>query len=327
MKLATLRTGTRDGVLIVCSCDLTRAVRADGIATTMQAALDDWARVAGPLQSLAHALEARQVEGASPLDPAQLMAPLPRPFGWIDSSVYLNHMELARRLRNVEMPEVFRREPLLSPRVPERFHGPREAIGLPSGDIGLDIEGEVAVILDDVPTGVSVQQAAQSIRLITLVNDTSYRSVYARDLAQGKTGFHGKGAPVMAPVAVTPDELGAAWDGGKVCLPLECHINGKRLGSPDAGKDMHFYFPAIIAHAAKLRPLAAGTVIGSGAVSNRDRAAGSACIAETRMIETMEGGKAVTPYLAIGDTVRIEMFDAARRSIFGAILQRVQAAG
>ena len=327
MKLATLRTGTRDGALLVCSRDLARAVRADAVAPTLQAALDDWSNVAASLQALAKKLEDRRMPEAFPLDPAALMAPLPRPFGWIDSSVYLNHMELARRLRNVDMPEVFRHEPLLSPRVPERFHGPREAIDLPAGDIGLDLEGEVAVILGDVPTGASVQHAAQSIRLITLVNDTSYRSVYARDLARGKTGFHGKGAPVMAPVAVTPDELGAAWDGGKVCLPLECDINGKRLGCPDAGVDMHFDFTAIIMHAASLRPLTAGTVIGSGTVSNRDRSAGSACIAEARMTETIEGGKAVTPYLTAGDTVRIEMFDAERRSVFGAILQRVQAAG
>jgi fumarylacetoacetate (FAA) hydrolase len=326
VKLGTLRTGTRDGALLVCSRDLSRAIRADAIAPTLQAALDDWANVEARLQALSAAVNDGKAQGAFALDPSALMAPLPRPFGWIDSSVYLNHMELARKLRNVEMPEVFRHEPLLSPRVPERFHGPREPIGLPAGDIGLDMEGEVAVILGDTPIGTSHGDAAQTIRLITLVNDTSYRSIYARDLARGKTGFHGKGAPVMAPVAVTPDELGTAWDGGKVCLPLTCLVNGKRLGTPDAGVDMHFAFPAIISHAASLRPLLAGTVIGSGTVSNRDRSVGSACIAEARMIETLESGKALTPYLQAGDEVRIEMLDAAGRSVFGAIVQRVQAA-
>jgi fumarylacetoacetate (FAA) hydrolase len=325
MKLATRRTSTRDGELIVCDHEISRAVSAATIAPTLQAALDDWDRLAPRLRALAQALEGGNAAGAFALDPAQLAAPLPRSYGWIDSSVYLNHMELARRLRNVEMPEVFRQEPLLSARVADPFLGPRDPLPLPPGDVGLDIEAEIAVILSEVPRATPAERSGDFIRLITLVNDASLRSVYARDLARGKTAFHGKGAPSMAPVAVTPDELREAWDGGKVKLPLECRINGALLGRPDAGADMNFEFPAIIAHAVILRGLAAGTVIGSGTVSNRDRSVGSACIAEKRMIETMEEGTPRTPYLNAGDEVKIEMFDRAGKSIFGAIQHRVHA--
>ena len=326
MKLATLRNAHRDGELIVCSGDLTRAVSARSIASTLQAVLDDWSNLAPRLESLAHDLERDRAAGAFALDVTRLAAPLPRPFGWIDSSVYLNHMELARRLRSVEMPDVFRVEPLLSPRMPAPFLGPCDPLPLPSGDMGLDIEAEVAVILGDVPVAASREKAARQILLLTLVNDTSLRSVYARDLARGKTAYHGKGVPVMAPVAVTPDELGDAWDGGKISLPMECRINGILLGRPNAGVDMHFEFPEIIASAAHLRALPAGTVLGSGTISNRDRSVGSACIAEARMIETIEHGAPRTGYLTSGDTLRIEMLDRTGLSVFGAIAQSVREA-
>jgi fumarylacetoacetate (FAA) hydrolase len=326
MKLATLRTDRRDGELIVCSRDLARAVSAKSIAATLQTALDDWAVAAPHLAALARDLEQNRASGAFALDLTRLMAPLPRTFGWIDSSVYLNHMELARRLRGVEMPDVFRVEPLLSPRIPAPFLGPFDPLPLPPGDVGLDIEGEIAVILGDVPYAVSAQDVARHIALITLVNDTSLRSVYARDLARGKTAYHGKGTPAMAPVAVTPDELGEAWDGGKINLALECRVNGGLLGRPHAGVDMQFEFPEIIASAVSLRGLPAGTVLASGTVSNRDRSVGSACIAEARMIETIAHGAPRTPYLSSGDAIRIEMFDQTGASIFGPIAQTVEAA-
>lgn len=326
MKLGTLRTSHRDGALVVCSRDLTRAVRADAVAPTLQAALDDWDTIAPRLQALADELEQGRAPGAFALDLAQLAAPLPRPHGWIDSSVYLNHMELARRLRGVEMPEVYRSEPLLSPRLPSPFLAANDPLPLPPGDMGLDIEAELAVIVADVPIAVSRDRARSAIRLFTLVNDTSLRTVFARDSARGKTTYHGKGIPAMAPVAVTPDEFGNAWDGEKVALPLVCHVNGRLLGQPNAGVDMQFSFPEIVQDAARLRPLPAGTVIGSGTISNRDASAGSACIAEARMIETLKLGAPQMAYLGAGDAIRIEMRDANGRTIFGPIAQTVRPA-
>lgn len=327
MKLATLRTSHRDGTLIVCSRDLTRAVAAGGIAKTLQAALDDWVDVAPKLQALANDLEQGKAAGSFALDPTRLAAPLPRPHGWIDSSVYLNHMELARRLRGAEVPEAYRLEPLLSPRLPSPFLAARDPLRLPPGDVGLDIEGEIAVIVGDVPFAASRDQARDAILLLTLVNDTSLRTVFARDSARGKTTYHGKGIPSMAPVAVTPDELGEAWDGEKVTLPLACSVNGQLIGRPSAGVDMQFTFPEIVQDAARLRPLPAGTVLGSGTVSNRDTSAGSACIAEVRMIETLQFGVPRTRYLIEGDEIRIEMLDSGGNTVFGPILQTVRAAG
>lgn len=324
MKLGTLRTAQPDGELIVCSRDLTRAVRAGAVAPTMAVALESWTAVRPGLEALSAELAAGRVRDAFDLDIAKLAAPLPRPSSWIDSSVYLNHMELARKLRGAETPDIYRTEPLLSPRVPSPFLASHDPVTMPPGDVGLDIEGEVAVILDEVPAGVAAGEAALHIALLTLVNDISLRTVLARELKVGKGIFHGKGIPAMAPVAVTPDEFGNAWDGGKVSLPLQCTINGKLLGQPNAGVDMYIEFPAIIADAARLRPLPAGTVLGSGTVSNRDRSAGSACIAEVRMIETLEHGQAATPYLKHGDVLRIEMFDRAGETVFGPIKQTVR---
>lgn len=326
MKLGTLRTGSRDGALIVCSRDLRRAVPAHAIAPTLQAALDDWDRVAPVLEDLSGKLATGRAPGAFELDHTRLAAPLPRPYGWIDSSVYLNHMELARRLRKVEMPAILRREPHLSARVSNPFLGPFDPLPLPAGDVGLDIEGELAVILGDVPACATPEEAAKQIRLVTLVNDTSLRTIYARDLAAGKTAFHGKSTPSMAPVVVTPDELGDAWDGDTLHLEIVCRINDVLLGRPNAGVDMAFSFPQIISHAVALRGLSAGTVMGAGTVSNRDRAAGSACIVERRMLETIDTGSPRTSYLADGDRVCIEVRDRADQSVFGLISHTVRSA-
>jgi len=323
MKLATLRDGTRDGALLIVSRDLTRAVSAKDLAPNLQAALDDWSKFSPVLMARAEALAAGKQPDAFALDLSTLAAPLPRSFGFIDSSVYLNHMELARSLRGATVPEAYRREPMMSIRMPAPFLAAHDDLKLPSGDVGLDIEGEVAVITDDVAAGTSPNGAGSTIRLVALVSDTSLRTIFARDVKEGKTTYHGKAAPAMAPVVATPDELGAAWDGGRVSLPLLCQVNGQELGRPNAGHDMSFDFREIIAVACAYRPLCAGTVIAAGTVSNRDRTVGSACIAERRMIETLEHGAPRTAYLGVGDHIRIEMRDGDGSSIFGAIAQRV----
>lgn len=326
MKLATLRTDSRDGRLIVVSRDLKRAASAEHIAPTLQAALDNWP-VAGPkLEKFHEQLESGSVAAAFELDFARLAAPLPRAYAWIDSSVYLNHMELARSLRGVKPPDGYKDEPTFANGVCHTFLGAHDPLPMPPGDVGLDIEGEIAAILDDVPARTPRDKAAGHIRLFTLINDATLRTVFAAQIAKGYSNYHGKLLVSMSPVAVTPDELGAAWDGAKISLPLECHINDHLLGRPDAGVDMNFDFPTIVSKASTMRPLPAGTVLGSGTVSNRDRAAGSACIAERRMIETMDHGKPLTAYLKPGDVVRIEMRDAQGRSIFGPIRQPVKLA-
>jgi len=327
MKLATLRDGSRDGRLLVVSRDLARALDAGAAAPTLQAALDAWETAAPKLADLSQSLDAGAAPGTFDLNLDRLAAPLPRAYGWIDSSVYLNHMELARKLRGATVPEAYRREPLMSPRMPAPFLAAGDELRLPDEDVGLDIEGEVAVILGDVPYRTPAERCGDLIRLVTLVNDTSLRTVFAREVAEGKTSYHGKTTAAMAPVAVTPDELGPAWDGGKVALPLHCHVNGKRLGQPNAAIDMSFDFRDMIAHASRSRALPVGTVLASGTVSNRDPAAGSACIVERRMIETLEHGAPRTPYLRAGDTIRIEMLDGQGRSVFGAIAQRVVSPG
>jgi fumarylacetoacetate (FAA) hydrolase len=323
MKLATLRDGSRDGRLAIIDRKLARGVDASAVAATMQAALDGWDTVSPRLRQLSDDLDRGKAPDAFAFDPAALMAPLPRCYGFIDSSVYLNHMELARALRGATLPETYRREPLISLRLPAPFLGPCADAVLPDGDVGLDMEAEVAVILDDVPPGSGLAEAASHIRLVTLVNDTSYRTVLARELGEGRAAYLGKGAPSMAPVAVTPDELGSDWRNGMLARPIEVRVNGELLGKPNAAVDASFTFPDIIRHACRYRGLCAGTVIAAGTVSNRDPGAGSACIAERRMIETRDRGEAKTPYLAAADAFRIEMSDGEGRSIFGTIEQRV----
>jgi fumarylacetoacetate (FAA) hydrolase len=322
MKLASLKGG-RDGRLIVVSRDLTRAVAAAGIAPTLQSALDHWTDVAPRLAALSVALEAANAPSAFALDPAELAAPLPRAHQWADGSAYVFHVELVRKARGAEMPPSFWTDPLMYQGGSDSFLGPRDPILMADEAWGIDFESEIAVVLDDVPMGASPRLAASRIRLIMLANDVSLRNLIPNELAKGFGFFQSKPSTAFSPVAATPDELGAAWDGGRLHGALVSTLNGAKFGDPDAGVDMTFDFPTLIAHAARTRPLGAGTVIGSGTVSNRDRKRGSSCIAERRMLETLDSGKPSTPFMTFGDRIRIDMADGAGRSIFGAIDQVV----
>lgn len=335
MKLASLRDSTqrRDGRLVVVSRDLTRYLDAHSIAPTLQAALDDWARLEPSLQTLSARVNAG--EGTS-FDPAMCLSPLPRAFQWADGSAYVNHVELVRKARGAELPPSFWTDPLMYQGGSDGFLTPTEDIPLADAQWGLDFEAEVAVITDDVPQACDARAAGEHIRLLMLVNDVSLRGLIAGELAKGFGFFQSKPASAFSPVAVTPDELGSAWDGGRVHLPLRVQLNGRDFGRANAGVDMTFDFPALIAHAAKTRSLAAGTIIGSGTVSNRDANGGPgrpidegglgySCIAEQRTVEQLRTGSISTPFLSSGDQVKIEMRDANDRSIFGSIDQRVVA--
>ncbi|HEY7752273.1 MAG TPA: fumarylacetoacetate hydrolase family protein [Steroidobacteraceae bacterium] len=322
MKLASFAGPGRDGALVVVSRDLARAASAADIAPTLQAALDGWARLKPALESLARELEAGRAP-ARPFNPKQALAPLPRAYHWVDGSAYVNHVELVRKARGAEMPASFWTDPLVYQGGSDDFLPPTADAPFGSEDWGIDIEGEVAVVTDDVPMGTDTQAARGHIVLLMLVNDWSLRNLIPAELAKGFGFYQSKPATAFSPVAVTPDELGDAWQGARVHRPLTVQVNGKPFGQPDAGTDMTFDFGQLIAHAAKTRRLGAGAIVGSGTVSNYDRSKGSTCIAERRMLETLEQGKPVTPFLSFGDRVRIEMFDAAGRSIFGAIDQRV----
>jgi len=335
MKLATLRDGTRDGRLLVVSRDLASCAPAPAVARTLQKALDDWDAVLPALQSLADGLNGGQIAGTAEFNPRDCLAPLPRAYQWADGSAYVNHVELVRKARGAEMPASFWTDPLMYQGGSDAFLGPYEAIRVADEAWGIDLEAEIAVITGDVPMGASPQQAAAQIRLLALVNDVSLRNLIPNELAKGFGFFQSKPASALSPVVVTPDELGAAWDGGKVHLPLVSHVNDRKLGAPNAGVDMTFDFPTLIAHAAKTRPLAAGSIIGSGTVSNRgpdggagrpveEGGVGYSCLAEVRTVETLRTGAAKTPFLKFGDRVRIEMLDAEGRSVFGAIEQAVE---
>jgi fumarylacetoacetate (FAA) hydrolase len=323
MKLASLKRGGRDGELVVVSRDLTRCVAVPEVAPTLQKALDDWRRAEPGLRAVADILEQGNLATAEPFDATRAAAPLPRAYQWLDGSAYLHHVELVRKARKAEMPPSFYSDPLMYQGGSDSFIGPTDKILAGDEAGGIDFESEVAVVTDDVPMGVSPVDAAGHIKLVMLVNDVSLRNLIPVELAKGFGFVQGKPATAFSPVAVTPDELGSAWDGRKVILPLMSSLNGKLFGKPNAGVDMNFDFPTLIAHAARTRELEAGTVIGSGTVSNRDPAAGSACLAERRMIETIEEGAPRTPFLKFGDRVRIEMVDSSGRSIFGAIDQKV----
>ena len=323
MKLASLKEGGRDGTLIVVSRDLTRGVRAGAIAPTMQKAMDDWATVAPRLAELADSLRDDKAPGSFELDTSALAAPLPRAFQWADGSAYVVHVELVRKARGVEMPPSFWTDPLMYQGGSDSFVGCNDEIEMADEAWGIDFEGEIGVIVDDVPMGISPAAARKHIKLVTILNDVSLRNVIVTELAKGFGFFHGKPATAFAPVAVTPDELGAAWDGGKLSLPLISTYNGKEFGHPNAATDLTFDFGQLIAHAAKTRYLEAGTVVGSGTVANRDASAGCSCIAERRVRETIDNGKPSTPFMKFGDRIRIEMFDKAGHSIFGAIDQKV----
>jgi fumarylacetoacetate (FAA) hydrolase len=300
---------------------------------TLQAALDDWQRIAPQLAALAESLEHGAVPSAR-FHEHDAHSPLPRAYQWADGSAYVNHVELVRRARGAEMPESFWTDPLIYQGGSDSFLGPRDAIPVADEAWDVDMEGEVAVVTGDVPQGATVDQARDAIRLIMLVNDVSLRGLIPAELAKGFGFFQSKPSSAFSPVAVTPDELGNAWDGGKLHLPLIVDLNGKPFGRANAGVDMTFDFPTLIAHAAKTRPLAAGTIVGSGTVSNKldggpgkpvgEGGAGYSCIAEIRMIEMIESGAPQTPFMRFGDTVRIEVKDRAGHSIFGAIEQTVR---
>jgi len=327
MKLASLRNGSRDGQLIVVSRDLTRAVAVPHIVPHLQAALDDWTRVTPRLEEMALDLEDGRAPGSFPFQSTQVLSPLPRSHHWVDGSAYVNHVELVRKARGAEMPASFWTDPLVYQGGSDDFLAPTGDVPVPSEEFGIDLEGEVAIVTDDVPMSTSAADARRHIRLLMLVNDWSLRNLIPAELAKGFGFYQSKPATAFSPVAVTPDELGDAWDGGKVLLPLVSHVNGQLFGRPEAGLDMTFDFPRLIEHVTRTRRLGAGAIVGSGTVSNYDRSRGSSCLAERRMLEQIEHGRAVTPFLIFGDRVRIEMFDREGRSIFGAIDQKVVPAG
>lgn len=324
MKLGTIRDGSRDGILVVVSRDLKKAVRAEGIARTLQSALDDWADKGAALDLLYKGLNAGRVQvGAIPFDPKLVMAPLPRAYQWVDGSAYLVHAERVRRSRGAELPQSAYTDPLMYQGSSDTMQGPHDDIAMDDEAWGIDFEGEIVAVMGDVPMGAGEAQCAERIRLLTIVNDVSLRGLIPAELAKGFGFLHGKPSTAFAPVMATPDELGAAWKDATIHRPLVSMLNGKVVGQPDAGADMSFSLARLAAHAAKTRALAAGTIVGSGTVANRDETKGCSCIAEIRAIETIKHGKPVTPFMRFGDTIRIDMQDDAGATIFGAIEQKV----
>ena len=323
LKLATLKTGGRDGTLVVVSKDLSRSVAVPDIARTMQGALDDWENISPQLREMAASLETGTLEGESAFDTLAAASPLPRAYHWVDGSAYVNHVELVRKARGAEMPDSFWHEPLVYQGGSDDFFGPRDDILVPSEEYGIDMEAETAVITDDVPMSCTSDDAGQHIKLMMIVNDVSLRNLIPAELAKGFGFYQSKPSTAFSPVAVTPDELGDAYTDGVFNLPLITTLNGKVFGMPECGVDMTFNFHQLIAHVTKTRRLRAGTIVGSGTISNYDRSRGSSCIAEKRMLETIELGKPSTPFMSFGDTVRIEMLDKDGNSIFGAIEQQV----
>jgi fumarylacetoacetate (FAA) hydrolase len=325
MKLATLKDGTRDGQLVVVSRDLRTAAIADAIVPTLQRALDDWTFYAPQLLDLSDSLNQGRARHSFAFDPKACMAPLPRAFQWADGSAYVNHVELVRRARKAEMPSEFWTDPLMYQGGGDDLLGPEDDIVCASEAYGIDFEAEVAVITTDVPMAVKPADALRHVRLLMLVNDVSLRNLIPAELGKGFGFFQSKPATAFSPVAVTPDELGDAWHEGRVHRPMIVHWNGKKVGQPDCGTDMVFNFGELIAHAAKTRNVRAGSIVGSGTVSNKDTKRGYCCIAEKRCLETIEHGAPTTEFMKFGDSVKIEIFDEAGKSIFGAIDQSVVA--
>ncbi|MDC5854027.1 fumarylacetoacetate hydrolase family protein [Vibrio europaeus] len=333
MKLATLKNDSRDGLLVVVNKALTKCVAVPEVAQTMQEALDNWNHVESQLNEVYVALNNGELTSEMPFDPALSESPLPRAYQWADGSAYVNHVELVRKARGAEIPPSFWTDPLMYQGGSDAFIGPYDDIPVVSEEWGIDFEGEVAVVTGDVAMGVTIEEAAKSVRLIMLVNDVSLRGLIPNELAKGFGFFQSKPSSVFSPVAVTPDELGEDWDGGKVNLPLLSFYNDEPFGCPNAGVDMTFEFPELIAHAAKSRPLSAGAIIGSGTVSNKqgtdfgtaiaEGGVGYSCIAEVRMIETIRDGSPSTSFMKFGDRIKMEMKDADGHSIFGAIDQQV----
>lgn len=323
MKLASYNNGRRDGQLMLVSKDLSKAVAVPAIANTMQQLLDAWELLQPQLQELYEALNDGLIDSAVDFDEAQCLSPLPRAYQWADGSAYVNHVELVRKARGAQMPESFWTDPLVYQGGSDCFIGPKADIPLASEDWGIDFESEIAVVTDDVPMGVKSENAEQHIKLLMLVNDVSLRNLIPGELAKGFGFYQAKPSSSFSPVAVTPDELGARWEDSKVHLPLITHLNDSLFGRPNAGVDMTFNFSQLVSHVAKTRPLGAGAIIGSGTISNYDRSAGSSCLAETRMLETIAEGKPSTSFMKFGDRVRIEMLDDNQKSIFGSIDQQV----
>jgi fumarylacetoacetate (FAA) hydrolase len=331
MKLATYKDGSRDGQLVVVSRDLTTAHYASGIATKLQQVLDDWNFLSPQLEDLSQTLNQGKARHAFPFDPKLCMAPLPRAFQWADGSAYMNHVELVRASRNSEVPANFYEDPLMYQGGSDDFLGPCDPVVCPSTDYGIDFEAEVAVITGDVPMQVTPEQALDSIRLVMIANDVSLRRLIPNELAKNFGFLQGKPATAFSPVAVTLDELGDAWEQGRLHLSMHVDWNGKRVGMCEAGPEMTFHFGQLIAHLCKTRNVRAGSIIGSGTVSNKavevdgrkDWPKGYSCIAEKRAIETILDGKASTDFMQFGDTVRIEMKGRDGQSVFGAIDQTI----
>ena len=324
MKLASLKAGGRDGTLVVVDKNLRHGVKVTQIAHSLQQALENWVMAEHQLRSVSESLDAGKAKDAFKLEMKDLAAAMPRAPQFVDGSAYLAHVERVRKARNAEMPPSFRHDPLMYQAVSDSFIPPLDPIRMLDEAWGIDFESEVGVVVDDVPMGVTPADAAKHIKLVLLINDVSLRNLIPDELAKGFGFLQSKPRSALSPVAVTPDELGTAWKDGKVQLPLVTHLNGKLFGEPEAGADMQFSFPQLIAHAAKTRPLAAGSIVGSGTVANQDEAKGSSCLAEKRMLEIIHGGKAVTPFMKFGDQVRIDMKDKMGASIFGAIEQTVE---
>ncbi len=328
MKLATLKSAkSRDGELCIVNKALTKAFAVPQIATTLQYAIENWQELEPSLQQIYRQLNEGELKGSFDFDASLLESPLPRAYQWADGSAYVNHVELVRKARGAEIPANFWTDPLMYQGGSDGFLGPRDPIIAADEAYGIDFEAEVAIITDDVPMGINANAAEKHIRLIMLVNDVSLRNLIPDELAKGFGFFQSKPASSFSPVAVTPDELQPYWDGKRLHLPLYSYLNDELFGQPDAGQDMTFSFPELIAHAAKTRALTAGTIIGSGTVSNIDRSKGSSCIAEKRMLEIIAAGKAETPFMHFGDTIKIEMKNEQGHCIFGAIEQDVRSVG
>lgn len=325
MKLASLREGGRDGTLVVVERDLTWAITVPEIAPTLQAALEDWENAAPRLDKVYGDLNTGKGAGFA-FNVDELASPLPRAYQFLDGSAYLAHVERVRKARGAEMPPSFLSDPLMYQAVSDGFLAPHEIILVTDEAYGIDMEAEVGVITGDVPMGATPDEAGSQIRLIVLINDVSLRNLIPNELGKGFGFLHSKPRSALSPVAVTPDELGDAWRDYKVHLPLVTHLNGELFGKPEAGEDMQFSLAELVAHAAKTRPLGAGTLVGSGTVANQDKSLGASCLAERRVIEIVEQGEAKTPFMSFGDTVRIEMFDKNGETIFGSIDQRVEKA-
>lgn len=321
MKLGSLKEGGRDGTLIVVSRDLKHAVKATDIAATLQAALDDWSNAAPRLNALSDELNAGKAAGAFALDATKLAAPLPRAYEFVDGSAYLPHVARVRRARSAEVPESFYVDPLMYQATSAGFLGPRDPVVVSSEEYGIDLEAEVVVVTDDVPMAVTPEQAAEHIQLVGLVNDVSLRGLIPAELAKGFGFLQSKPRSALSPVFVTPDELGDAWQGEKLHLPMRTWLNDKWFGEAECGVDMQFSFAQLVAHAAKTRPLTAGSIVGSGTIANEDTSKGASCLAEQRTVEALRDGKPSMPFLKFGDTLRIDITDGEGASIFGAIEQ------